>query len=270
MLLPACVCVFMSVCLSARVCVRVCMRSVRRKPPVRHPPSRPRHTSLSPTPAWCASRAADAPATAPAACGTRLTVLAACPAAAGRASQAAPSASLVPHVLARCLGTTGRHDCSRRCCVAMHHLVACSPLTSARGWSLCGCSSAGNTACTYRATGPVYKPQTWYNCSTCGLTGGEGVCKPCAETCHRGHALSAEKTSSGFYCDCSAKGLCWQLGRGKSSGTSRVLSCSRGGSVGLPFWLFACGSTVDARLLDGLFLLPLACALSPLSPNARS
>ena len=89
----------------------------------------------------------------------------------------------------------------------------------------CVCSAAANPACTYRTTGPVYKPQTWYQCTTCGLTGSEGVCKPCAETCHKGHALSEEKTSSGFFCDCSAHGKCWQLARAGTPAVSPPGAC---------------------------------------------
>ena len=49
------------------------------------------------------------------------------------------------------------------------------------------------------------RQQEWYECKTCGIDNGCGVCEVCARTCHRGHNLSAPKNSK-FYCDCGLSG----------------------------------------------------------------
>uniref|UniRef100_A0A0M3HTT2 UBR-type domain-containing protein n=1 Tax=Ascaris lumbricoides TaxID=6252 RepID=A0A0M3HTT2_ASCLU len=59
--------------------------------------------------------------------------------------------------------------------------------------------------CTYRTTEKQFILQHWYNCYTCGMIDGEGVCSVCAVNCHRGHDISYSKQGS-FFCDCGAKG----------------------------------------------------------------
>jgi hypothetical protein len=57
--------------------------------------------------------------------------------------------------------------------------------------------------CTINATGRAHAVQRWFNCITCGLTQGRGVCVPCARVCHAGHELGELKVNT-FYCDCGA------------------------------------------------------------------
>ncbi|VDM95152.1 unnamed protein product [Thelazia callipaeda] len=59
--------------------------------------------------------------------------------------------------------------------------------------------------CTFAATANQFIQQHWYNCYTCNIVEGEGVCSVCAVNCHRGHDLSYSKFGS-FFCDCGAKG----------------------------------------------------------------
>uniref|UniRef100_A0A915PMF8 UBR-type domain-containing protein n=1 Tax=Setaria digitata TaxID=48799 RepID=A0A915PMF8_9BILA len=59
--------------------------------------------------------------------------------------------------------------------------------------------------CTFASTAKQFIQQHWYNCYTCGMVEGEGVCSVCAVNCHRGHDLSYSKFGS-FFCDCGAKG----------------------------------------------------------------
>uniref|UniRef100_A0A158Q763 UBR-type domain-containing protein n=1 Tax=Elaeophora elaphi TaxID=1147741 RepID=A0A158Q763_9BILA len=59
--------------------------------------------------------------------------------------------------------------------------------------------------CTFASTAKQFVQQHWYNCYTCGMVEGEGVCSVCAVNCHRGHDLSYSKFGS-FFCDCGAKG----------------------------------------------------------------
>ncbi|VDK48981.1 unnamed protein product, partial [Gongylonema pulchrum] len=59
--------------------------------------------------------------------------------------------------------------------------------------------------CTFAATGKRFAEQHWYNCFTCNMINGEGVCSVCAVNCHRGHDLAYSKYGS-FFCDCGAKG----------------------------------------------------------------
>ncbi|KAM3720367.1 Auxin transport protein BIG [Dirofilaria immitis] len=59
--------------------------------------------------------------------------------------------------------------------------------------------------CTFASTAKQFVQQHWYNCYTCGMIEGEGVCSVCAVNCHRGHDLSYSKFGS-FFCDCGAKG----------------------------------------------------------------
>lgn len=44
--------------------------------------------------------------------------------------------------------------------------------------------------CTYSATGKNFVQQHWYNCFTCNMIDGEGVCSVCAVNCHKDHDLS--------------------------------------------------------------------------------
>ncbi|KAL3998511.1 E3 ubiquitin-protein ligase UBR4 family protein [Acanthocheilonema viteae] len=59
--------------------------------------------------------------------------------------------------------------------------------------------------CTFASTAKQFVQQHWYNCYTCGMVEGEGVCSVCAVNCHRGHDLSYSKFGS-FFCDCGEKG----------------------------------------------------------------
>uniref|UniRef100_A0A1I7VYD8 Zinc finger in N-recognin family protein n=1 Tax=Loa loa TaxID=7209 RepID=A0A1I7VYD8_LOALO len=59
--------------------------------------------------------------------------------------------------------------------------------------------------CTFASTAKEFVQQHWYNCYTCGMVEGEGVCSVCAVNCHRNHDLSYSKFGS-FFCDCGAKG----------------------------------------------------------------
>ncbi|KAH3756321.1 calpain-15 [Pelomyxa schiedti] len=59
-----------------------------------------------------------------------------------------------------------------------------------------------SNACTFSATGDkTFLLQPWYDCYTCNLRTGYGVCAVCAETCHHNHHLSLPKFSH-FFCDC--------------------------------------------------------------------
>ncbi|VDK62634.1 unnamed protein product [Onchocerca ochengi] len=59
--------------------------------------------------------------------------------------------------------------------------------------------------CTFASTAKQFVQQHWYNCYTCCMVEGEGVCSVCAVNCHRGHDLAYSKFGS-FFCDCGAKG----------------------------------------------------------------
>jgi Putative zinc finger in N-recognin (UBR box) len=50
-------------------------------------------------------------------------------------------------------------------------------------------SVPNNPACTYNLHGPAYVTQSWFECTTCSLNDGKGVCEPCAKSCHAGHTL---------------------------------------------------------------------------------
>lgn len=58
-----------------------------------------------------------------------------------------------------------------------------------------------NVVCTFNATGRMFVQQRYYRCETCQITQRQGVCIPCARTCHAGHRLSEVQFGS-FYCDC--------------------------------------------------------------------
>ncbi|KNC56433.1 major vault protein [Thecamonas trahens ATCC 50062] len=80
------------------------------------------------------------------------------------------------------------------------------------------------STCTYATTGANFKYQEWYECATCGMNNGSGVCAVCAMQCHRGHNLSAPKHSK-FYCDCGAGG-CQAMSGGKKK-TKKVLKVAK-------------------------------------------
>lgn len=55
--------------------------------------------------------------------------------------------------------------------------------------------------CTAMATGTNHYIQPWYECYTCGMTEGKGICVQCRKTCHRSHQVE-RKPAGPFYCDC--------------------------------------------------------------------
>jgi hypothetical protein len=68
-----------------------------------------------------------------------------------------------------------------------------------------------NNKCTYTVTGKSFVQQKWFFCYTCGFVDSEGVCEGCANTCHKGHSLSAPRGveyGSGFFCDCGSGDSC--------------------------------------------------------------
>jgi hypothetical protein len=68
-----------------------------------------------------------------------------------------------------------------------------------------------NNKCTYTVTGKTFVQQKWFFCYTCGFVDSEGVCEGCANTCHKGHSLSAPRGveyGSGFFCDCGSGDSC--------------------------------------------------------------
>lgn len=60
--------------------------------------------------------------------------------------------------------------------------------------------------CTTSRTGSDFAVQQWFECFTCGLTGGAGCCVNCAVSCHAHHRLVA-KGYGLFFCDCSEQCL---------------------------------------------------------------
>ncbi|CAK9290710.1 unnamed protein product [Gordionus sp. m RMFG-2023] len=58
--------------------------------------------------------------------------------------------------------------------------------------------------CTFTFTNKEFIEQHWYNCHTCSMVDGVGVCSPCARICHKGHDVTYSKYGS-FFCDCGAK-----------------------------------------------------------------
>lgn len=55
--------------------------------------------------------------------------------------------------------------------------------------------------CTFTTTQKEFINQHWYNCHTCNMVDGVGVCTVCAQVCHRGHDVTYSKHGS-FFCDC--------------------------------------------------------------------
>lgn len=55
--------------------------------------------------------------------------------------------------------------------------------------------------CTFVSTGQNCQAQHYWQCKTCGLVNGKGVCDSCAIACHTGHELIDAGTAL-FYCDC--------------------------------------------------------------------
>ena len=62
--------------------------------------------------------------------------------------------------------------------------------------------------CTYFLTGSNYCKQENWICITCGFTGNKGICRHCAEHCHKGHRVRFTKISNSFYCDCGESTSC--------------------------------------------------------------
>lgn len=62
--------------------------------------------------------------------------------------------------------------------------------------------------CTCAVTQHKYIRQKWYHCRTCDLTGGNGCCEYCANTCHKEHDVYYEYTSGSCFCDCFDTGNC--------------------------------------------------------------
>jgi hypothetical protein len=57
--------------------------------------------------------------------------------------------------------------------------------------------------CTLHAHGRKFVPQLWFQCHTCRLVGGNGICAGCAVgECHKGHRVVYKYFSSSAYCDC--------------------------------------------------------------------
>ncbi|CAB4062605.1 UBR4 [Lepeophtheirus salmonis] len=61
-----------------------------------------------------------------------------------------------------------------------------------------------NKLCTYSQTQKEFVFQHWYNCHTCRMVDGSGVCTICAKVCHADHDVTYSKHGS-FFCDCGAK-----------------------------------------------------------------
>eukprot|EP01122_Echinamoeba_exundans_P004307 TRINITY_DN14327_c0_g1_i1.p1 TRINITY_DN14327_c0_g1~~TRINITY_DN14327_c0_g1_i1.p1 ORF type:complete len:725 (+),score=122.48 TRINITY_DN14327_c0_g1_i1:46-2220(+) len=59
-----------------------------------------------------------------------------------------------------------------------------------------------NGVCTFSQTAEHHCPQYWYECKTCELVKGDGICVVCAAKCHEGHELSLLKHAMQFFCDC--------------------------------------------------------------------
>ncbi|KAH0788076.1 Zinc finger in N-recognin family protein [Histomonas meleagridis] len=59
--------------------------------------------------------------------------------------------------------------------------------------------------CTFEQTGKEYAPhERMFQCRTCRIDNGSGVCEECAKVCHKGHDLVEIKNVPDFYCDCGA------------------------------------------------------------------
>jgi hypothetical protein len=109
--------------------------------------------------------------------------------------------------MAACFVSVCERECV--CLCSCFHLWRClfRPLLLMAMLSLdvcccCDRSTKGNPACTYVGVGPLYRPQTWFWCTTCRLTGSEGVCEPCARVCHAGHVLSEVRLTCFLACRC--------------------------------------------------------------------
>jgi len=57
-------------------------------------------------------------------------------------------------------------------------------------------------SCTFAVTGDKsFLLQMFFDCYTCRLRGGYGICSVCAEVCHKGHSISPPHLGR-FFCDC--------------------------------------------------------------------
>lgn len=59
-----------------------------------------------------------------------------------------------------------------------------------------------NPYCTYAVIGSINIEQKWYECRTCQLTDGKGICEFCHERCHAGHDTYFCGYSFRSFCDC--------------------------------------------------------------------
>jgi hypothetical protein len=62
--------------------------------------------------------------------------------------------------------------------------------------------------CTYLEMRTVPIAQQYAECKTCALTGPDGICIACAETCHRGHEVVVSQKFYSFYCNCGNSEFC--------------------------------------------------------------
>ena len=64
--------------------------------------------------------------------------------------------------------------------------------------------------CTFAYTGKTRIKQDYYQCKTCNLKNGFGVCIQCSKVCHKFHDLIfiKNKDDSDFFCDCGTKEYC--------------------------------------------------------------
>ena len=56
--------------------------------------------------------------------------------------------------------------------------------------------------CLYTLNGKTRMTMDWYNCRTCRLTDGMGMCKACFENCHPNCEAYYTRVASGAFCDC--------------------------------------------------------------------
>nr|QYA18693.1 RING finger family protein [Clandestinovirus] len=71
-------------------------------------------------------------------------------------------------------------------------------------------------SCTKVVTNEEYALQPWFECVTCGLSGGSGCCVKCIDSCHQGHQVIPRGFSM-FFCDCPSTGHCTIASRQPSS-----------------------------------------------------
>lgn len=82
--------------------------------------------------------------------------------------------------------------------------------------------------CTFEASGKKFIVQKWYNCKTCNLINGLGMCEVCVSRCHKGHDIICRGVSNRFFCDCPIKCNC------KCKSQIMNQSCTRSRFLGKP------------------------------------